>query len=156
MRLRAINIENFKGVRSSYIPMSAKMAFIGKNGAGKSSTLKGVIYGVSGALPENPIRNGAKIMNVDVLMDSGDTFSRRYCSTKDGNKTEISLNGKKVTATKLDEYLSVEAGLPAKQIKVVTSTDVLSALKADEFGSFILQYLNEPLDFDKVIGYCPV
>lgn len=156
MKLRRISIQNFKGVKSSTIAPTKLTAFIGPNGAGKSSTEKAIIYGLSGAIPDDVITHGEDVMSVDVELDTGDTFLREYKqdATTGLFKTKIKLNGKNSTQKALDEHLQGITGMDCRAMRVVTSTEILSSLKAEEFGEFILGYLNEEFTFEKVISYC--
>lgn len=159
MKITRIKVKNFKGVEDRELDLNELTAFVGPNGVGKSSMLKALIYGISGNLPEDAIRHGASEASVTMELDTGDIYTRRYIRSidKDGKTiytTKIRLNGKACTGKALDEYLSGIPGADKKTSKVVTSTEVLSALKAEEFGEFILGYLTEEFDFNKVLSYC--
>lgn len=156
MKLRRVTINNFKGVRASSIAPTKLTALIGPNGSGKSSTIKAIIYGLSGYLPDDAITRGTGSMAVGVeVADTGDVFYREYALDSTGmSKSKVKLNNKTTTQKALDEHLSSVTGMDSKTMRIVTSTDVLSALKAEEFGEFILGYLNEGFTFEKVLSYC--
>ena len=157
MKIKRVEVKNLRGLESARLDMEPKMAIVGPNGSGKSTMLKAVNYGLTGMLPETPIMEGATECQVTTWLDNSgaDAIQRKYAVTANGAKGSVKLNRRTTTQAATDEFLMQETGIPAKKIRCITSGEVLSAMKADELGEFILPYVEEEMDFEKVMSYCP-
>ena len=153
MKIKSIEINNFKGLTHlNYSPSNKICALIGENGAGKTSFLQAVRFGITGEAPEDCIKSSTDEMGVEIVLDSGLIFSR----TKHVEKpSKIRVNGKNTTAKSLAALLEEEYGIPKEAAKISTSREVLEALNPAEFGDFIMKYIPEELDFDTLCSYIP-
>lgn len=72
MKIVELRAENVKRLQAVEIKPDGSLVVIGgKNGAGKSSVLDAILYGLSGAksLPGKPVRNGADKAEIEIKLD---------------------------------------------------------------------------------------
>lgn len=153
MQIKKIQINNFKGIAGKTVVFdnTKVSALIGPNGLGKSSFIEALRYGLTGATPQNPVRDGADSASVFIEMDDGTSFSRTIFA---GDKpSKVTVNGKNTPAKNLNSWISENYGFGTDILKVATSTEVLSSMTSAELGDFLLQYIPEKLSIDKILGF---
>lgn len=153
MQITKLFIENFKGIKEKTINFSEGeiTALLGPNGLGKSSFIEALRFGLTGATPQNPIRDGADYAMVSMELDDGTTFSRTVYAGDRASK--VTVNGKVTPAKNLNSWLVENYGYGTDILKVATSTEVLSSMNSAELGDFLLKYIPEKLTVDKVLGF---
>ncbi len=117
-----LEVENIKRLRAICIELDpdepGAVLIGGENGAGKSSTLDSVQYGIAGvrAIPDVPIREGEDSAFTKITLSTGMTIERKF---KPGGKTSLTVkdaDGNKVTSPQavLDALWSAIACDPLK------------------------------------------
>ena len=153
MKIEKVIITNFKSISLKIVDFEKDKisALVGFNGTGKSSFLEAIRYGLTGVLPLNPIMDKKDFASVEIVADDGTFFSRTvYRENKPG---KVTLNGKTTPAKNLNAWISEKFGFDTDVLKIATSADVLAAMKSDELGNFLLQYIPEKLSTTKIFGY---
>ena len=151
MNIKKLQIQNFEGFNGTYEyefkdPLNALCL---KNGAGKTSFLNALRYGITGIKPVGKcINNDANTMAVGLTFHDGVGIIRQDYTDK---SSRYFLKRRPVSKKVLDEYLQSRAGVAQSTMKIATSTDVLAGLKPQEFGELLLSYIPESLTRDKII-----
>jgi DNA repair exonuclease SbcCD ATPase subunit len=152
-RIEAINFGKF--VKITIIPEQLN-SLMGENGMGKTTILNLIRYALTGAEPDGDIiRKGAEECRVTLtLMDSaGDihAFERIKSRTK-ASKFRVDYGGN-TTAKSMNAKIEEIIGISLDKVDVVSSSDVVAAMKPQEFGSFIMNYIPKKLEIGDVIGF---
>lgn len=153
MKMDSIKIENFKAIRNlEYVPTNKVAVLCAPNGTGKSSFLEAVRFGLTGDSPDNCVNDYADETTVSITLNEDLTFSRTKHITK---PTKVRVNGKATTAKNLETVIADETGITKDVMRVTTSQDILSVMKPDELGTFLMSYVPEEIDFDTLLKYIP-
>lgn len=153
MKIKSIEVINFKNItRMTYNPTNITAALIGHNGKGKTAFKEALYAGITGEFPDNCIMNGQNQCSIKIEMEDGTVFERIQDRVK---PNKVLINGKASNIKTLNEIIAVKTGLSKEVLKIVASTDVLESLKPSEFGTFIMDYVPEKLDFATVQKYIP-
>ncbi len=151
MKLKTLQIMDFEGFEGkfSYEFTKTLNAICLKNGAGKTSFLNALRYGITGVKPAgNMINNNASTAAVGLTFHDGTGIIRQDYAER---TSRYFLNRRPVTKKDLDEYLQSKAGVVQNTMKIATSTDVLAGLKPQEFGDLLLSYIPESLTTDILV-----
>ena len=152
MKIKTLQIQNFEGFDGTYeyVFHNTINALCLKNGAGKTSFLNALRYGITGIKPSgNMINIDANSAAVGLTFHDGTGIIRQEFA--DSKSARYYLNRRPVTKKDLDEYLQSRAGVMQGTMKIATSADVLAGLKPQEFGDLLLSYIPESLTKDKLI-----
>jgi DNA repair exonuclease SbcCD ATPase subunit len=90
MKIVELRAENVKRLQAVEIKPDGSLVVIGgKNGAGKSSVLDAILYGLSGAksLPGKPVRNGADKAEIEIKLDGKPSLVIKRRIKPDGSTT---------------------------------------------------------------------
>lgn len=159
MKIQKIEIVNFMGLKGLHeydLPQIA--AIIGPNGMGKTTLMNAIRFGLTGAEPDGEIiSNGMPVCSVSVTMiDPADGVEYTFTRIKEVEKpSKCKINDKVTTKKSMDEKIEQVIGIPLDKVKILSSSDVVASMKPQEFSSFILDYIPEKLDLEKVISYVP-
>lgn len=143
MKLERVVIENYRGKSFDFVPGRVNL-FFDENGSGKTSLCDAIRYGITGLIPKDDVRNTAvKIWYGNGLEAERSRAQRTSCRIGGGKVTEAEFNSEIMKAVKnsLDD------------IKVVSSTEVLSNLRPGDLLNLLLKYVPEQLDFNTVMHY---
>lgn len=149
MKIDGINIKNFKGITELNHRFDNPVVVInGPVGAGKTSFIQALRFGLTGELPTNPIRNGSQ--ETTVTLDCGEELciEREY---KRPNKKNVRIVGRKVGLGASEEYITEHSSVGNKIMKLATSSEALVKLKPSEFGNIFLDDSEEKKTFDELI-----
>lgn len=156
MKINSIKTRNFMGLKGVYtIDMPHIAALIGKNGIGKSTILTAIRYALTGEDPSGDIiHKDCEECSVSLyLTDPADGSEIEFERIKNRTKPSKSrLNGKATTAKSMNEKLESIVSIPLDKIKILSSADIVAAMKPQEFASFILSYVPEKMKVDDVIS----
>lgn len=151
MKIKVIDAENFKQHINIEIPMDKKnLAYVGVNGAGKTSVLEIIKYALTGDMPKEAINSDYDYMRAATVLQDGTMFERRAFVK---SPSKVLVNGKNATAKGLNSLLQEKTGVSTDTMKVVTSGEVFENMKPDQFGKFILSYIPEKLDIDQIVKF---
>ena len=154
MKIKQVEISNFKTIkRKQHEPTAKIMALTGDNGVGKTSFIEAIRYGITGERPDNPIKYGEKQMSVEITLDDGTVFTRELKEHLDGTQTQVKVNGKRTTLKALSELLEYKTGVNQPAMKMISSGELLAAMRPDELGTLMLKYIPDEQDLDSVIGF---
>lgn len=93
MKITELRCENVKRLSAVHITPEGSLVCIGgKNGAGKSSVLDSILYGLTGAksLPGKPVRNGEEKAEIEITLDGQPNLIVRR-KIKDDGKTSLEI-----------------------------------------------------------------
>ncbi len=158
MIINKLELSNFAGVKGSVaFHMPHILALVGKNGMGKTTILNAIRYVLTGEEPDGDIINAD--MNgcyVKMWLPTEDHGTLSFERGKErGKSTKCKINGKAATAKVMNEKIEDIVGIPLDKIKILSSADIIAAMKPQEFSSLILGYIPEKLSLEKVIGFMP-
>lgn len=143
MELERIMIENYRGKNFNFQPDRVNL-FFKENGAGKTSLCDAIRYGITGLTPKDDVRN----TSVRILYRNGLDAERSRSKL-----TSCRIAEKKVPEMDLDKAIVNAIHIPLEDIKVVSSSEVLSCLKPGDLLKLLLKYIPEQLDLDTVMHY---
>ena len=155
--IRLVNFGCFGGAHAFSLPRLS--ALIGKNGTGKTTILNAIRFCLTGAEPDGDIiSNGMDECSATVLLeDPSDGTVYEFERIKSREKaSKCKINGATTTLKAMNEKLSDVIGIPVDRIKVISSGDIVSAMKPQEFSSFILEYIPEKLKLSDIVGLVPM
>lgn len=159
MKINSIKIRNFMGLKGSYmIDMPHIAALIGKNGMGKTTVLTAIRYALTGEEPDGDIihKDSDECSVALYITDPEDGSEIEFERTKNRVKpSKFRLNGKATTAKSMNEKLETVVGIPLDRIKILSSADIVAAMKPQEFASFILGYIPEKMKVDDILALLP-
>ncbi len=158
MEIKSIEVTNFMGMKgyvSFDVPHIA--ALVGPNGIGKSTILAALRYGLTGEEPDGDIIN-LDCDETKVVITLTDPTGEGYAFSRSKHRTKPSkctINGKATTQKALNDMIETVVGIPLDKIKVLSSAEIVAAMKPQEFGSFILDYVPEKPSLEKVLSLIP-
>ena len=159
MKIERIELTNFMGINGKKtIDFPKLAAMIGPNGAGKTTILNAIRYGLTGLEPDADIINkDSDVMRVSITMiDPADGVSYDFLREKTRDKpSKWKINGKAANAKAMNEKIESIIGIPLEKVKLLSSGDLVAAMKPQEFSSFILDYIPEKMKLEDVISMIP-
>lgn len=152
MRIDKLQVLNFQGLKGQheYLFRDKMYALCQKNGTGKTSFINALRYGLSGAKPSGDVMTGGEKTFAVGLSVDGDRFIRQEFSDR---SPKYYFNEKSVTKKDFDREISEHTENNSNIVKIATSSEVISAMKPQEFGDLILSYIPEQLTVEKIFGY---
>lgn len=155
-KMRIVNFMGISGVIELELPQIA--AIIGKNGMGKTTVMNAIRYALTGAEPEGDIiHKSADLSRVDITL-TDPTDGEQYVFTRIKDRTKPSkckINEKAATQKVMNEKIEDTIGIPLDKVKILSSSEVVASMKPQEFSSFILDYIPEKINLEKVISLIP-
>lgn len=152
MRITRLTTVNFQGLAGKHeFDLSSPVYLVAdKNGTGKSSFLNAFRYALTGIEPAGGLRTfGTGGTAVILATEDGNTYTRQK---RKGGGTECFIgqarSGVKAFNTALAEHLGVTEGI----LRVISSGEVLAAMKPQEFESFLLGYM-KPVGTGDVLAW---
>lgn len=108
MKVKSLEMENFKSTPNRNITLSKINVFLGANGRGKTSAQNAFRYVLNGKLPKDPIRHGEDFLDVSAVLDDGqDTKIERLLYLPDTYKVNGQEVKDKVFLKEVDKYKAV-------------------------------------------------
>lgn len=151
-KIKNISIENYRSIEALTFKPEKINVLKGQNGYGKTTVLNAIHSAYTGEFPSDCIKNGTDHTMVSITLDDGFKFTRIQNATK---PNKVLANGRGTTGKALAEAIEARTGVSKDAMKIVTSAEVIDAMKPSEFGNFIMSYIPEQLDLDTVIKYIP-
>ncbi len=157
MKISRLSLKNFCGIKELSMSMPQIVALCGKNGMGKTTLLNGLRFALTGAEPEGDIiRNGSMSTEVTIELPDDKGEIVKFTRIKDREKpSKFKINGSSTTQKALNEAITDIVGIPLDKIEIISSADMMAAMKPQEFASFILEYIPEKLTLEKVLSFVP-
>lgn len=157
MKIKSLEIKNFRGIRSLTLEMPQIVAICAKNGSGKTSFLDALKFALTGQEPDGEIiRYGSLSTQVEVAIESETGEVTTFTRIKEVDKpSKFKINGKSSTQKSLNEMILSVTGLSVDNIKVLSTGDIAELLKPQEFASLILGYIPEKMTLEKVMSFMP-
>lgn len=154
MRIDQIKIQDFKNISNSTFCPGQITAFVGSNGAGKTSWMEAFRYLLTGEAPENPIQDGKTQAVVEGDIKPIGSLVRKI--TEKG--TSVRLNGSSTTAKSVNELMEDAFKVKPMTAKVMTSSKLLMSMKAGELSEFLVNSGTIPVSIDltKLKSLCAV
>lgn len=148
MKLSKIKILNWKHKNFDFIPGKLNYCFH-PNGYGKTSLLDALRYGLTGSLPGYTVDSAAvEIIEAISGLDIYRARSGESTSCKIGGP-----DGKKSTEKTLNKALVDVSGISLENLKLLSSGDIFSRMKPDDFLALLLEFIPERLTYETVISY---
>ena len=147
MKIEKIEISDYRGIRYMNEEPAHINALVGKNGTGKTSFLDAIGTVLNSKPNGEHIRKGCP--SAEILMESGGM----EIGTVYGKTNRYTVNGKKVRKQDYDAVVKDISGIPADEIRIVTSSEVAMGLGTAELTGFLMKYIPEAQTADKVMMY---
>lgn len=144
MRIDQIEIQNFKNISHATITPGQITAFVGKNGAGKTSWIEAFRYLLTGEAPENPIRDGQAQAIVAGFIKPIGLLTRKITS----KGTSVKLNAVTTSSKSVNELMEDTFKVTPITAKVITSSKLLMSMKAGELSEFLVNSGTIPVSID--------
>ncbi len=154
MRIEKLQVMNFQGLRGSreYSFTDTVYAVCEKNGSGKTSLLNALRYAFTGIKSDNMITIGAESSAVKLNFSDGTSAIRQEFINRNA---KYYIDNHAVSKKTIDEELANRTGVSGGVMNIVTSSEVLSAMKPQDFADFLLSYIPEQLTTELLISYLP-
>lgn len=151
MKLKNVRIQNWNGKKFDFTPKKLVYVFH-ENGYGKSSLLNALRYAITGSLPK-----GVDIRNCAVEFTEADTGLDVYRERVAGSTTcKIGgPDGNKLPEKQLNNKIAEISGVSPSNMQVISSSDIFSHMKPDDFLALLLEYLPEEFTFQDILAYMP-
>lgn len=141
MQFQKIDI-SFNGKTFSTTTPEKIIPMIGENGMGKTSTLKGLLWGLSGGKVDGEA-------SVAIHLDPSFRIERERVA----GKTTCKLNGNKVTEKALNAAIEDKIGIALDNVRLSSSEAVLESTKPEELLKALIGFVKEKLTVEKVITH---
>ena len=142
MQFQKIDI-NFNGKTFATTTPEKIIPMIGENGMGKTSTLKGLLWGLAGGKVDGEEASAA------INLDSSFRIERERVA----GKTTCKLNGNKVTEKALNAAIEDKIGIALDNVRLSSSEAVLESTKPEELLKALIGFVKEKLTVEKVIAH---
>lgn len=145
MQIDEIKLKNFGGISDLTVKPKKVNLLIGKNGAGKSTFLKAVKFGVvGGSMREDIIKEGENAASVSVVLDG-----HNVVKTKNrGGPSKFKLDGKTTSQKSITEMFFKDYGITDETMKFLSSSEVFENSSSSDFTEFLLSSGFIPLNLD--------
>lgn len=142
MKIERIKVTNFNGKNYALEPGKIN-PMIDKNGAGKTSLLRAILWGLTGEKTDAD--------ETEVLIELDPTFIIERL--RHDGKNSCKLNGNKVTEKALNAAIEDKIGISLDAVKMASSEAVLETTKPEELLKALIGYVTEELDVEKIISH---
>lgn len=150
MKFEKITGSNFKNYTEvDFEPKKTTTAIIGPNGRGKTTITQLIRFALTGDLPDDAVKVGTDELKVTLSMHDSDGRLQTWERTKSNSRpSKVKVNGKNSTAKALSAHIESITGVPIDSLKLSSSSELIDALKPEEFSNFIMNYIPEELDYE--------
>ncbi len=158
MKIKRMELNNFKSIAHKELIPGKYTISLGKNGTGKTSLIEALRFAMTGEAPDGElIKDGQRdaITKITLENESGEahTFARMVSRAK--NQNAVFMDGAKTTQKALNTAIESLVGIPVENIKVTSSSELVAAMKPQEFASFILGYTKSTVTLKDVLAAVP-
>lgn len=159
--IKSIQLKNWMGFKGEFsFPLEKITALLAPNGSGKTSLLMAVRFILTGERPDGDMINSdSDEAYVTAIMsdDEGNeiTFTRTIENSGATEKVTPFVDGKKVLVKVYDEEITRAFKQPVENLKMFTSSDVVAAMKPQEFGDLILKYVESKFTISQILDFYP-
>lgn len=155
-----IILKNWMGFKGEYEYNLEKItALIAPNGSGKTSLLLAIRFALTGEKPDGDMINSDSDEASVAIEVSGKTgiriFRRDVSNSGETEKVTPYVDDKKVLVKVYDEEISRAFEQPVENLKMFTSSEVVSAMKPQEFGDLILKYVESRFRIGDILDFYP-
>lgn len=154
MQIKQFSMENFQGIQRDSFEPEKLVAFLGDNGAGKTSHLEAIRFLLTGEAPDTPIRTGAAEAVVCGELSGIGVIERSV--TAKGKKCRV--NGRATTQKSINELMESTCKVKMDAAKVITASKILAQMKAGDLSEFLVSsgLIPVTMDMKKLLHIFPV
>ena len=151
-KIEGTNFKNYEDVE--FAPTKTTTAIVGPNGRGKTTITQLIRFALTGDLPDDAVKTGKDELKVTLTMHDSDGREQTWERTKSNSRpSKVKVNGKNATGKALSAHIESITGIPMDSIKLSSSSELIDALKPEEFSNFIMNYIPEELDYSTIKGF---
>lgn len=153
-KIKKVEIQNFKGVKFWESSITGPKLITGCNGAGKTSYLEALRFVLTGKMPQDMLRHDCESGYVKVFFSDPNetTVTRSFYAGDKPNKVKV--NGKTTTAKEAQKIICDILGVAEDKLQLLTSDTLFRELISGDVGSFLTEFINEPMDYAKLYTLC--
>lgn len=154
MKIKALAISNFRGVKFWQTSPANLNVLIGKNGKGKSSILDAIRFCLTGEASKKDILHGEKEATVVIQFEDGDIFKRTLIpSSAASGSQKCFINDKETTISNAEKYVENKIGCKMSVFKGLCGSDYLSSLPEKEMTNFLISLMPVTLNHEVLLQY---
>lgn len=148
MKIHSIGVHNWKGVSDFYLEPQKINVLLGSNGSGKTSILEAVKCAINGKTPDMHVNADSTEAEVYADIDLIGKVSRKWKA----GKSQVRLNEKTTTQKSISETICAVHNVSAQTADIMSSTDVLEGMFGKDFAAYLLQFIKNDVDVDKLVA----
>lgn len=146
MKICQIEINDFRGISKLSTAPEQVNVLLAPCGAGKTSFLKAVCFGITGAVKEDDIRRGALQTSVIIRWEDG-TYIERI---RKKGETVAKCCGKRTSAKSVNQFLKEKLGADVSIYGAMCGIDYFKSLSRKDLTSLFLSILPLSITFDRL------
>lgn len=146
MKINKISVSNFRGKNFDFSPSLINLLFL-PNASGKTSLCDAIRYGITGLTPKDEVCDTKVVISFEKGQHT--LVTERY----HGKSTVCKVNSRRATEKATNDTVSAFIGVPVDEIKIISSSEVFSSKRPEEFLQLLINYIPEELDIDRVLSY---
>lgn len=157
-KLQTKDVKGLSGTRNYDFSKNKIAAFCERNGTGKTSILKSLVYVLTGEKPSGElVFTGAASAAVQVDFEDGTRIARLMPADSKkpqkfyvGEKTAKKLQS--TTLTELNKAIAAQAGREIDNSRIIASSELLRALTGQQLSDLLMSYIPELLTKQDIIS----
>ena len=151
MKISELKVENWRGINHFDFEPAHINVLLGPNGSGKSSVLESIKTALNGKTPTDHIMAGKTSAVVSAAIERVGTIKRTWTV---GKPSKVSANGRTTTQKSIVESIESLYGISPKTTTIMASSDVVEGMFGNDFSKYILGFLKNDMDADKLVVLC--
>ena len=151
MKISELKVENWRGINHFDFEPAHINVLLGPNGSGKSSVLESIKTALNGKTPTDHIMAGKTSAVVSAAIERVGTIKRTWTV---GKPSKVSANGRTTTQKSIVESIESLYGISPKTTTIMASSDVVEGMFGNDFSKYILGFLKNDMDADKLVALC--
>lgn len=151
MKISDLNLKNWRGFEYYDLKPAHINVLLGPNGSGKSSILESIKTALNGKTPTDHIMAGKPFASVAASIDRVGLITRTWTV---GKPSKVTANGRTTTQKSIVESIQSLYGISPKTTTIMSSSDVVEGMFGNDFSKYILSFLKNDMDVDKLVALC--
>lgn len=151
MKISKLSLQNWRNMEMFNLEPGCINVLIGPNGSGKTSVLESIKTVLNGKTPSDFIRAGSTTASISADIDRVGNIKRVWTT---GKPSKVSINYRTTTQKSIVESIEALYGISPETTTIMSSSDVIENLFGKDFARYILSFLKNDMDIEKLIALC--